>query len=67
MIWGILALVVIGGVFLAQWGAGKVAAEKLKRAEDDLEAATRIAEANTRAPTDRQSVLDRLRDDKRQL
>ena len=67
MIWGILALVVIGGAFLIQWGAGKVAAEKLKRADDDLEAAIRIAEAQSRAPTDKRTVLDRLRDGEREL
>lgn len=67
MIWGILALVVLGGIFLTQWGAGKVAGEKLKEADRDLEAAVRIAESSANAPGNKSAVLERLRDDGRQL
>ena len=67
MIWGILALVVIAGIFLTQWGAGKVAGEKLKESTRDLEAAKRIADASVSGPNDKQSLLDRLSDQTRKL
>lgn len=67
MIWGVLALCVLAGVFLFQWGAGKVAGEKLKEADLDLQAAKRIAKASLSSPTDKQSLFERLSDDKREL
>lgn len=61
MIWAtwIIGIGFVTFIWLQVKAAGK-AAERIKRDEQDLESAVRIAEANALAPTDKRSVLERL-------
>jgi hypothetical protein len=69
--WPIVALVaLIATAVGAIWVAGRrqgVTTTRESAAEDNLEAAKRIADAQANAPSDRDALVERLRDNGRDL
>lgn len=65
---GVIALIGFATFIWLQVKAAGKAEEVVRNDTRDLEAAVRIAEATNAAPSDKQSILDRLRgDSKRKL